>query len=324
MPETDYVDALSVLAIDHRPGIEVVPDALGGLHSATQLHAPVRATDFRGRDAMDRIAAADGWHWESALSLRDTSVVEDIRDGLELAFVRPPHAATATLVLDATNTPWAGHLKNEYIGAHGSSTRAWYDSLDTDAALVTQLAERMIREAYLVAWVWVEDRWQRQGFLWEAGPEVGKRHAVPLDLAGVTRDTVLVRLESVPSFWLIDYAAIDYSKPHTLSSHEVKLDRVVAVGNDEIRAKLETQDRRYVVLQRGDYYDLEFRVPAVPAGMTRSYLLKSSGWYRVHTDQAAAPQVALLRKAETEAYGISKISVARLNDVLTGLERSDK
>jgi hypothetical protein len=78
-------------------------------------------------------------------------------------------------------------------------------------------------------------------------------------------------------------------------------------------------DREYVVLESGDHYELEFDVPEVPAGMARSYLLASSGWYRVHTDQTQPAQIELLRQAETERYGISKISIARLNEVLNSI-----
>jgi hypothetical protein len=319
MPETDYVDALTVLAVDHRPGTQIVPDAFGGLHTVSQLRAPVRARDFRDRDAMERIAASDGWHWESALSDRDSARVEDVRDGLQLTFTRPPGAVAATLVLDATNTPWAGHLKSEYIMAHGAATAAWYDSLDADVTMVTRLAENMIREAYLVASVWTGESWLSQGHYWEAGSEVGKRHAVRLDLSLVVGDTVRVRLESAPAFWLIDYAAIDYSDPQPFSRHEVEASRVVAAGGERIRSRLAAVDREYVVLDAGDYYELEFRVPDVPPGTARSYLLESSGWYRVHTDQTQPAQIALLRQADTERYGISKISVARLNQVLNGI-----
>jgi hypothetical protein len=81
--ETDYVDALSVLAVDHAGTVTVAPDGNGRLHTIGESTLPTRAVDFRGRDMLARIAAPDGVSWESAVTGRDTSRLEDVRDGLE-------------------------------------------------------------------------------------------------------------------------------------------------------------------------------------------------------------------------------------------------
>ena len=60
LAETDYVDALSVLAVDHAPGVTVAPDGHGVLHSLGSLTPPLSAHDDRGHDALDRVVSADG------------------------------------------------------------------------------------------------------------------------------------------------------------------------------------------------------------------------------------------------------------------------
>ncbi|MGD2155149.1 MAG: hypothetical protein PVG79_17925, partial [Gemmatimonadales bacterium] len=94
LAETDYVDAISVLAVDHAPGLQVAPDHTGRLHGYAELIRPAGARDDRGRDALPRIIEADGWNWESVPAVRDTSRAADLVDGLELVFPRPAGART--------------------------------------------------------------------------------------------------------------------------------------------------------------------------------------------------------------------------------------
>lgn len=124
LDETDFVDELAVLAVDHDASVAVAPDPSGGIHTIGPLTAPIRAADFRGRDALARVLAADGWNWESNPSGRDTSQLADVRDGLELEFVRPHGAGRARLVLDANNTPWAAFMMQQLVAAHGGATQA--------------------------------------------------------------------------------------------------------------------------------------------------------------------------------------------------------
>jgi hypothetical protein len=123
LAEIDYLDALSVLAVDAPAGSTVSPDASGALHTITAPVAPVAARDFAGRDALPRVREADGWHWESGPADRDSARAADRRDGLELRFVRPAGAVRARLVLDANNTPWAAALMGRFVAATGPRPR---------------------------------------------------------------------------------------------------------------------------------------------------------------------------------------------------------
>src|SRR3989441_1001302 len=167
--ETDYVDALSVLAVDHDSGLTVAPDAAGGLHTIGALTSPVAARDFRGRDALAQVRAADGWNWESSPGGRAAMTVADLRDGLELAFPRRGGAGTARLVVDGNVTAWAALMMERFVAAHGRATQAWYDSLDRDTQGARRLGEALARQAFLSAAVLVDGRWQPQGLIWDAG-----------------------------------------------------------------------------------------------------------------------------------------------------------
>ncbi len=324
LDETEHVDALSVLAIDHDPGTSIAPDGAGTLHTLGALSAPLAARGFDGADALARVRTADGWNWESAMRVRDTSRIAEIRDGVELTFVRPQGAAKAHLVVDGNNTPWAAQLMTEMISAHGTATQAWYDTLNTRPDIARALGARMAGEAFLGASVLTSAGWTRQGIIWEAGPEIVKRQAMDIDLSQVVGDTVRVRLESAASLWLIDGVAIDFTSDKALTARELHATVARDKQGRDVRAALASIDAAYFTMEHGDNAELRFNVPPVPAAQVRSYLLKSNGWYRIHTPTTMAPNVALTHQIATEPFGISKAAVARMNEALAALSAAPK
>ena len=325
LSETDYVDALSVLAVDHPLGTEVVPDASasGALHLVGPLAAPLAARDDRGRNVLANVSAVDGWGWESSPTGRDTAVAADVRDGLEVEFSRPAGARQATLVLDGNNTPWAASLMQEFVASHGRETDAWYASMNASPIAAFALGQRMAREGFLQVSVLTDDGWKPQGLVWEAGPEVSKRQAMRLDLSGVEGETVTVRLASIPMFWNLDRVAMDYSPAdgtaEDLTVHEVNAAsaRLTADGRD-VAALLAAVDGTHLVLETGEAAELEFLVPPAPEGRARSYLLSSTGWYRIQAPFSdAAPNEAVVRFEREGVPGdLSRIAVGRLNEAL--------
>ena len=325
LSETDYVDALSVLAVDHPIGTEVVPDAsaTGALHLVGTLAAPLAARDDRGRDALSAVSTVDGWGWESAPSGRDTAVAADVRDGLELEFSRPAGAQQATLVLDANNTPWAAALMQQFVAAHGRETDAWYASMNRNPLAAWTLGQRLAREGFLQVSVRTDEGWAPQGLVWEAGPEVAKRQAMGLDLSGVEGETVTVRLESIPMFWNLDRVAIDFTAVdeawpapavHELNAASARMEE----DGRDVASLLADVDGTKLVLETGEAAELEFLVPPVPEGSARSYLVSSTGWYRIHSAPSDAdPNEAVMRFERDGAPGdLSRIAVSRLNEAL--------
>ena len=322
LDETDFVDALDVLAVDHDPGVSVAPDGEGRLHTLEHPTAPARASDFRGRDALARVRAADGWSWESIPTSRDPALTADVRDGLELAFPRPHEARSARLVIDGHNTVWAAHLLGEYLQAHGRTSSSWQDSLEADPARARAVGATMAREAFLAAMVLTTDGWVAQGTFWEAGPEIAKRQVLALDLSRCVGDTVRVRLESVPCFWQLDRVALDASAERPIAVTVLALNRAVRRDGKDLRPLLAANDGSVLRMEQGDAAELTFRAPAVPPGQSRSYLIRSHGWYRIHTTDAGDPDLALLESVSGRPLGVSMAAVARMNQVMRRMEEA--
>ena len=321
MDEIDHVDALTVVAVDHAPGTTVAPGPDGTIHSLQVPSRPLSARDYRGHDALARVSTADGWSWESIPTGRDSIRTEDIRDGLELEFVRPANTAAARLVIDANVTPWATYLMARYVEAHGSATRAWYDSLDTRPAYASAMGRALASEAFLSVLVLTDTGWTRQAVTSDAGPEISKRQVVELDVGRVTGPTVRVRLESAPSFWLVDAVALDASVEQPVRLQDMLPISAIAAGRD-VRAILTAIDRSELVLERGDSAIVTFAAPPETPGYARSYLLRSHGWYRLNLSDDSPPDLALLRTARTPR-GMSRLATERLaNAVAASDERA--
>jgi len=321
LDEVDYLDAIQVLAVDHDPGVTVAPDGQGRIYTVGPLTAPVTAWDFLGRDALAQVRTTDGRSWESIVTGRDPARPADTRDGLILTFPRPAAVNQARLIVDGQSSIWAAYLLTQFVEAHGSSTLAWYDSLDTQPTYRRRVGAMLAREGFLGVSVLVGEQWQFQGFVWEAGPEIQKRQVHALDLTGVTGDSVRVRLESAPGFWLLDGVAMDFSAQRAI--HVRALDPISAIDREgeDVLPAIMLIDSTYYRLETGDAAELVFEDPVMVAGKARSYLVRSHGWYRVNTSMDHPANVALLDRTLAQPGAVSQMSVVRMNEALTILKR---
>ena len=316
LPETDHVNMIEVVVVDAAPGTVTAPDAAGRIHAFRAPRAPAAAADFRGADALARVRAVDGWSWVSSPTDRDSARVRDIRDGIELAFARPAGSTEGHLVIDGSNTLWATYLLKEWVSAHGGATPAWYDSLDSDPAFARRAFGPLAREGFLTVRVLRGTTWTTAGQYWEAGPEVSKRQVMHLDLGGVDGDTIRVRLESAPSFWLIDHVAMAFGADAEVSAQTIRVATATLQGGGDARDVLLAADSAYLTLETGESAELTFALPAAVDGAERRYLLRSRGWYRIRTTEHGEPAVAFLDRLGSEPLAVSKAAVGKLNAAL--------
>ncbi len=319
-PESDHVDALAVLAVDHDPGVVVAPDAFGRLHATAQVQPPVSALDDRGRDVRSRVLAADDHAWESAVMPRDTGVAADVRDGIVVAFVRPADAQRAHLVVHARHTPWAAHLVRAFVRLHGRETAAWADSLVASPAFAMASGMPIVREGFLAVSVSTPAGWRRVGSLSSSGPEVLKRQIVELDLRAVVGDTVSVRLESAPSLWLIDAVAVGWGADRPIVTRTLPLTSARGTDGTDALPLLTSMDGQHLVLRDSALVDLEAVVPALPGGTARSFLVQVTGWYDVRGGPEE-PDRATLALLARDTLGVSKAATDRLNRAVAALSR---
>jgi hypothetical protein len=308
--ETDHVDAVRLVKARSAPGFTVSPDSHGELFSLGPIIPPMTARDISGKDVGMAVGSLDGRVWESNPADWDTSASGRIRDGVEISFLRPAGATRAKLVVDASNTPWSAALMVDMVEAHGRMTSDWYRSLDDSVTRAG--AERLLEESFLAVAVRTKQGWQTQGTIREAGPEVLKRQVHRLDLSAVEGDTVRVRLESIPSFWLIDQVGIDYTEEVGFEAVDLPLVKATDRQGQDVRPLITAGDGLEYVMEKGDGAELEFADDPRVAGSC-SYLLYTTGWYRIHVRESGEPQVAMLRRMGREPESVSRMAVAKLH-----------
>ena len=321
--ETEHVDAFSVLAVDHPVGTTVAPDARANttFHVLGRIDAPLAARDLMNREVLAQVAQPDGRVWESRLDGRDPANPAHLRDGLELTFARPTGTARSLLVVDAQNTEWASALMGQMVSAFGRLTNAWYDP-KTSAAASEPMRRSQREEGFLTVTIWDGSQWRQAGEVWEAGPEVAKRQVLPLDLSGIPGDRIRVRLESAPAFWDIDFVGLGATVDAKATTHTLTTTRAASPRQSDALARLASADGRMLDMEYGDTVQVEVRDTTPPArGMTRSYLARTTGWYRIHGRDDAAPDMAILGALAQQPHGAARIAVSQLNQMLAILNQ---
>lgn len=321
-PETEHVDAITVLAVDHPVGTTVAPDARANttFHVIGSVASPVAARDAMRADVLRQVRERDEVVWEPRLDGRDPANPAHLRDGLELTFARPAGDALQ-LVIDGQNTEWAAALMGELVSAHGRATAPWYDPATT-ARASAPLLEAQRAQGFLAVTLWDGAAWRPAGVVWEAGPEVAKRQVLPIDVRGIPGTTLRVRLESAPGFWTIDYVGLGPQVALPVTTHVLRTAAVQSARFPDGRERLMAADGRILDMEEGDTVAITVAdAPPPAARMTRSYLLRSHGWYRIHGRDDGDPVVTTLATLG-QPQGAARLAVTRLNELLAMMAAS--
>jgi hypothetical protein len=306
MDEVAYLDKLELVAVDRPPGVSATPDErfaptgprpTGEVIAWTKAVEPVKATDLSGRDltktlkAWDRDTAdgfrrLDGWVGYAeehgiVLDFGDRLSRLGASDRLVLAlagWVEYPYSQTnyaAATAGVALRTPSVERLKNDGTWAV-LVPEAGYPAgmprlmtLDLTGKLTGGRCVLRIRtnmECYWdQAFVFARDGRAESQIRQTLMPVA---HAV-LGHRGYTREVSPDGKQPL----LYDY---DYVDPSPLALMSGKLTR-----HGDVRPLLDADDDRLCLVGPGDEVRLEFdadRLPALPAGWTRSYVLKAVGY----------------------------------------------
>jgi hypothetical protein len=314
--ETDYLDAIGVLAVDHLPGLVIAPDASGRLHALGAQEQASEARDFGGREVASLLAAPDGRNWESAMQPRDTAAPGALVDGIELVFPRPSKAQSALLVVDARNTSWVPFMLERTLSIHSRAAQAWYDSLLTSPTAAQEYRAAIVREAGLRVLIRKGGSWVPQGVVLDPGPEITRQQVVAIDLTGVEGPVVNVRLESTPSFWMIDHVAMSYGVEPPVAVQELSPAIAQTAEGKSVVSLVGAADGQAWGFEPGEQAELRFPVSPVPAGMTRSYLVRTTGWYTIHVPDSGDDDFASLQRIIREPGAVAKLSITTFNEGL--------
>lgn len=291
--ETQMTNLFELWTVDHAPGLRIVPDESGGLHTVAAPVPPASAVDQRGDDLRPWLADDDHRIWEP-LPVSDST--GGLRDDIVLTFPRPAGAMRGKLVTRVGTALWGSHMIRALLGLRGGSVNAWYAHVDSVPAAADSVRAWAAREELYGLQLQVLERsgWRVRGLVPGSGPFLAAERVVPLDLRGVEGDSVRIRVRPPRGFWALGYFAMDFSP-----DQPVAVDTVAprsASAPDVLAAVREADTLYYAMPHTGDRATLEFPAPLLRPGLERSVVLHSRGWYRLHLEPAGAADTALVRR----------------------------
>jgi hypothetical protein len=288
VPETQYLDEMSLCIIDHDKGTEIISDLKNKLHTITNPQKPTTARDENNNDLTTFIVENDYTFWQTKLPVTNVKSGDKLRHQLTFSFPKPKDKSKAKLIINAGTSLWGSQMIRELLTLYGEEVETWYervDNMDGTDMEKEQMMQFVIREElyYLKILVKERDNWSTQGLIFGGGPLIAETRVYDLDLRNVPGDSLIIQINPPFGFWTIDYIAVEYGNKPEPSFQELKLAKAIDHYNISIIEALNsTDDLYYSMPEVGDYFLAEFDALAPKDDKDRTYFLKSTGYYELH------------------------------------------
>lgn len=310
--ETQYTDEMILVVVDHPAGVGVFPDACGVLHTVSAQDCVLSATDEHGSDLTAWFGENDDVYWSSDLRIADPADVACLVDTLYLTFPGSDDHREAALLVNGCSTVWASQMLRVVSELWGREAGAWHASLEPFAARAA-LDQWQRRECVykLQVNVMTSEGWQRRAEIFGGGPFVSEDRAVPLDLEGVSGDSIRIMLTPPIGFWKLNWFAMGYTDSQdTVSVTELQAVSAVAHDGADICQELLAEDGLYYVSpEPGQMAELVFAAPPEDPELERTIFAQVSGYYDMHLDPDADPRPLEAARIFAQPHYIVRLAI---------------
>lgn len=294
--ETEYVNQLSLIVVDHPAGTTIVPDRTGVMHTISAQVHPTQCLTDNGKDALTEILSRDNVYWTSTLSGRDWTDERSFRDGLTVVFPKPAHVKGVKLIVSGKNTRLGYFALAKIFQLKGRDKMEWYRRLETDPAERAKFSGWLVRQGMLHVQLWQQGRWVERGAFIDVGPGLSKEQIAVVNVDDIAGDVLKVRLECATDLWCIDQVYVDYSPDFPVHSVELTPLNATSEHGQDVSSLLKVADERYYVTVSDQYADVEFPVVPETSGCKRSYVAKTRGFYYQWVEADGPPQDGLVKQ----------------------------
>lgn len=278
--ETDYVDRVRLLRVDHPRGEEVVLDPSGRLRGVRGWVAPEKAYARDLTPALDEVRSRDGRAWSGPPSERSMS---SSIEPLFVVFPRGKVPPRAWLGLRArirgegflrrlTRREPEGEEPEAQPGPIGPGGPKGPEGPPTEKGEEA--------EGGLPVSLWTGSDWIERGRLPDDLGTEFRDLLVPLGGVSSRLREVRVRIDLPRGGWEIDWIALGRGVEETPPVR--RLSPIHAAGggggSKEVIGDLEAKDDRSAVLHRGESLDLEFPAEPLASGSESAYFLEVVGY----------------------------------------------
>lgn len=314
--ETQYTNLMELWVVDHQPGLRVIPDEWGKLHTIAQPRTMTAARDASANDMTAWLSEKDRTIWEPTPT---PNAMGELRDEIVMTFPRPTGAESVRLVANAATGLWGSYMISEMLELRGHEVDDWYALIDNSPAAVSELYLWTLREETYVLRLEVETAagWEARGLLPGGGPFVAEDRVVPLDLRGVVGDELRVRIRPPRGYWALNWFAVDYGSDRAIDVDTVAVATATAHDGADVRpALLAADDSYYEMPNMGDHGLVTFPAPPERRGLARTIILHSRGYYKLHLNEMSSPQTATLQRLIAEPGYTATLAAERYADWL--------
>ncbi len=297
--ETQYVDLMKLVVVDHTPETEMIADYEGNLTQVTNVIKPTSAKDENGRDLMKFLDKKDFVNWISIMPKDSSFKGKDLRNHLTFEFPKPKSAKSAKLVFNIGTSQWGSNMIRELLQLRGNKVQEYYEDINKNNAYKrTQKYFEKEETYYLSINVKSGNQWINKGWIHGAGPLMIEDRILNLDLSDIKEEKLVIKFNPPIGFWSMDFIGVTYDDcPQTYSVRELNPVLARDASGNDISSILDKIDKKYQTMPNvGDRYNLEFNSIPEKAGMARTIFMKTNGYYELHLDTAKPSRLDLLTK----------------------------
>jgi hypothetical protein len=255
-PETHYINAVNLVAVETDADAEVCADPQNTLWPVYSTIPPVRAHGQIRDDILTTLRRKDGKCWESE-SVPETGETQ-YRDVVDVVFLKPPSQEEATLVIHAINTRIFDAVMRTVSQSMGDELLAFVDAVEHDPEMIA-LLKHWLEESSLKASLWNGSGWEPIGTLLPEANEIPFSRVIRFNARAITGDSVKIRLTSLADVWKFDAVGIDWSPVHPLTTRPVPLISARGPNGKDLAETLTHADDQYAVVLPPEKVDITFQ-----------------------------------------------------------------
>ena len=312
VPETQHIDKMNLLVVDHPPNASVYPDLEGKFHGFRNIYGATAATDEKGMSLMKFLHASDNISWQTHLPSASKVTNDPVRHTLTITLPKQAGTKKAWLITNIGTSTWGSNMIRKTVEYRGNSAEAWLKSLTPGSQSFVQMAQYIEKEELyqLKAWVKEGESWNQESVISGQGPFISEDRVYPIDVSNVVGDSLVLRFNPPKGFWTFDYIGVSYEEPLTVPAVTVGPMRAQDQHENSILDSLKNADGRdYVMPEVGDWASVSFLVPGQVDGTARSVYLETSGYYELHLPKDKPDQLARLYSMALHPGEIVKIAM---------------
>lgn len=305
--EDQYIDQLSLVVIEHTPGVELAMEKDGKIFAYQSVIQAASILDQDGKNQEEAVRAKDSFAYDFK--------PEKLTDLSTLYATFNPNVPTgkSSLILHVKNTKWSGYLYNEFNKLFGSEHTKWVEK-NKDKSKEEREAWMRQEGIKLLVEVKRNGQWESLSELELVGDVAYEKLAIPVEVNGL--GTLEIRLRSGFHFWEVDYIGLATSNEGLIVNEtRIQPTSVVDEKGNSNTDKIINSDNVYVASTPTDAVNIiTFEGIPVNQKFQRSLFIEAEGYYLMKTTYTGNPNYKRLSKFKKPGE-LSRFSKEKYTDL---------